>query len=141
LNASIKITLLLLYIRFSDDAVAYFFALGQQVSTALFFYLHSNLQLVSFKKSGAAQELTRPYHDTTSEAESKEKHSVWDPVPELTITSPYVHSRIDSNTFTMGNPVPESTCRPKHYARESTLSPPVRDFGFGLSSLGSVPDT
>jgi hypothetical protein len=39
-----------------------------------------------------------------SEAESKEKHGVWDPMPELTITSPYVHSRVDSNTFTMGNP-------------------------------------
>ncbi len=44
-----------------------------------------------------------------SEAESQEKHGVWDPMPELTITSPYVHSRVDSNTFTMGNPIPEST--------------------------------
>ncbi len=43
-----------------------------------------------------------------------------DSMPELTITSPYVHSRVDSNTITMGNPLPEST-----------LSP-VRDFGFGL---------
>jgi hypothetical protein len=41
--------------------------------------------------------------------EFKEKHGVWDPMPELTITSPYVHSRVDSNTFTMGNPMPEST--------------------------------
>jgi hypothetical protein len=30
-------------------------------------------------------------------------------VPELTVTSAYVHSRVDSNTFTMGKPVPEST--------------------------------
>jgi hypothetical protein len=44
-----------------------------------------------------------------SEAESKEKHGVWDPLPELTITSPYVHSRVDSNTFTMGNPMSKST--------------------------------
>jgi hypothetical protein len=29
----------------------------------------------------------------TSEAESKENHGVWDPMPELAITSPYVHSR------------------------------------------------
>jgi hypothetical protein len=53
------------------------------------------------------------------EAESKEKHGVWDPMPELIITSPYVHSRVFSNTFTMGigqpyarvdlNPMPEST--------------------------------
>jgi hypothetical protein len=42
-------------------------------------------------------------HNT--KAESQEKHGVWDPMPELTITSPYVHSRVDSNTFTMGNPM------------------------------------
>ncbi len=47
-----------------------------------------------------------------SEAESKEKHGAWDPMPELTITSPYVYSRVDSNTFTMGNPMPESTLSP-----------------------------
>ncbi len=47
-----------------------------------------------------------------TEAEFKEKHGVWDPVPELTITLPYVHS--DSNTFIMGmgNPMPESTLSP-----------------------------
>ncbi len=61
------------------------------------------------------------------EAESKQKHGVWD-MPELTIISPYVLSRVDSNTFTNGQP----------YARvdlnlcESRLHPPVRDFGFGL---------
>ncbi len=32
-----------------------------------------------------------------------------DPMPELTITSPYVHSRVDSSTNTTGNPMPEST--------------------------------
>ncbi len=32
----------------------------------------------------------------------------WDPLLELTITSPYVHSRVDSNTFTLGNSMPES---------------------------------
>jgi hypothetical protein len=42
-------------------------------------------------------------------------------MPELTITSPYVHSRIDSNTFTMGNPMP---CRVDlNPMPESTLSP------------------
>ncbi len=44
--------------------------------------------------------------------ESKEKHSVCDPMPELIITSSYVHSRADSNTFTMGNPLPGSTLSP-----------------------------
>ena len=34
-----------------------------------------------------------------SEAESKEKHGVLDPMPELTKTSPYVRSRVDYNTF------------------------------------------
>jgi hypothetical protein len=47
-----------------------------------------------------------------SEAEPKEKHGVWDPMPELTITSPYVHSRVDSSTYTMVNPMPESTLSP-----------------------------
>jgi hypothetical protein len=47
-----------------------------------------------------------------AEAESKEKHGVWDPMLELTITSPYVCSRVDSNTFTMGNPMPDSTLSP-----------------------------
>ncbi len=44
--------------------------------------------------------------ELNSEAESKEKHGVWDPMQELTITSPYVYSRVDSNTFTIGNPMP-----------------------------------
>ncbi len=39
-----------------------------------------------------------------AEAESKEKHGVWDPMPELTTSSPYV----DSNTYTC-NPMPDST--------------------------------
>jgi hypothetical protein len=29
--------------------------------------------------------------------------------PYAGVDSPYVHSRVDSNTFTMGNPIPEST--------------------------------
>jgi hypothetical protein len=53
---------------------------------------------------GTAQTRISPYKYCT-EAESKEKHGVWDPMPELTITSPYVYS----NTFTMNNPMPEST--------------------------------
>jgi hypothetical protein len=38
-------------------------------------------------------------------------------MPVLTITSPYVHARVNSNTFTMGNPM-QSRPMP-----ESTLSP------------------
>ncbi len=47
------------------------------------------------------------------------------------ITSPYVPSRVavDSNTITMGNPMPESTLT--LYARVDFI--PQRDFGFGLS--------
>jgi hypothetical protein len=47
-------------------------------------------------------------HNFRTEAESKEKHGVWDPMPELTITSPYV----EYSTFIMGNPMPESTLSP-----------------------------
>jgi hypothetical protein len=63
-----------------------------------------------------------------TEAESKDKHGVQDPMLELTITSPNVHSRVDCNTFTMGNPLPESTLT----LRQSRLYPLVTDFGFGL---------
>ncbi len=68
------------------------------------------------------------------EAESKEKHGVWDPMPELTITSFYVHSRVDSNTFTMSNPMPESTLT----LWQSRLHPRVRDFGFGLKWIVGI---
>jgi hypothetical protein len=53
------------------------------------------------------------YLPNTNLSESKEKHGVWDPMPEFTLTSPYVDSRVDSNTFTMGDPLPESTLSPK----------------------------
>jgi hypothetical protein len=50
-------------------------------------------------------------------AESKEKHGVLDPImPELTITSPNVHSRVDSDTFTIGKPMLESTLSPPPHA-------------------------
>ncbi len=39
---------------------------------------------------------------------ASEKHGVWDPMPELTLTSPFVHS----NTFTLGNHMPESNVSP-----------------------------
>ncbi len=51
-------------------------------------------------------QLKRTHPSEKSEAESKEKHCVWDPMPELTITSPYVQSRVNSNTFTISNPMP-----------------------------------
>ncbi len=47
--------------------------------------------------------------DTNSETVFKEKHSVMDPMPELTITSSYVDSRVHSKTCITGNPLPEST--------------------------------
>ncbi len=40
------------------------------------------------------------------------KHGVWDLTSELTITSPYVHYKVESNTFPMGNPTLESTLIP-----------------------------
>jgi hypothetical protein len=60
-----------------------------------------------------------------TEAESKEKYSVWDPMPELSIISPYVDARVDSDTFNMGNPMPESTLT----LCQSRLHPPVRGLG------------
>jgi hypothetical protein len=55
---------------------------------------------------------------TNPEAESKEKHGEWDLLPELIITTPYVHSRVNSTTFGQPNarvdlnPMPESTIYP-----------------------------
>ncbi len=63
-----------------------------------------------------------------TEAEFKEKHG------ELTITSQYVDSRVDSNTCTMGNPMPESTLT----LCQSRLNSAVRDLGFGSGSSSSV---
>jgi hypothetical protein len=55
-------------------------------------------------------------------------------MPELTITSPYVHSRVDSDAFTMdiGNPMPESTLT----LCQSRLYPPVMDFGWMAQAGG-----
>ncbi len=76
----------------------------------------------------AAVEIHVQAAQSASEAESKEKHGVWDPMPEMTITSPYVQSRVDSKTFTIGNPMPKSTLT----LCQSRLYPPVRDFRFSL---------
>jgi hypothetical protein len=54
------------------------------------------------------------------------KRNIVDPMPELTIISPYVDSRVDSNTFTMGmqpcarvdlDPMPQSTLSLGHCIR------------------------
>ncbi len=55
-----------------------------------------------------------------TEAKSKEKHGIWDPMPEWPIISPYDHSRVDSSRFTIGDPMP---CRVDlNPMPESTLS-------------------
>jgi hypothetical protein len=51
-------------------------------------------------------------------------------MPELILTSPYVDSRVDYNTCTMSNPMPESTLT----LCQSRLYIPVRDLVFGLCS-------
>jgi|688.fasta_scaffold578138_1 hypothetical protein len=59
------------------------------------------------------QQLVAAIPARESEAESKEKHGeCGDTLPELTITSPYVHFIVDSNTFTMGNPMSKSALFP-----------------------------
>jgi len=62
---------------------------------------------------------------------------------ELTISPPYVNSRVDSKHIYLGppyasvdlNPMPESTLN----LCQSRLYPPVRDFGFGLSVRYTLP--
>jgi hypothetical protein len=71
---------------------------------------------------------TRYKYTQVYPSKSKEKPGVLDRMPELTITSTYVHSKVDPNTFTMGNPIPGSTLTPC----QSRLYPIVRDFGFVL---------
>ncbi len=54
--------------------------------------------------------------------------------PELNVTSPYVRSRVDSNTFTMGNSMPESTLT----LCQSWLYPPVRSGTLDVASVGML---
>jgi hypothetical protein len=54
------------------------------------------------------------------EAEYKKNTVYGALMPELNITSPYVHSRVDSKTFTMSNPHARVDLNPMP---ESTLSP------------------
>jgi len=61
----------------------------------------------------------------------KEKHGVWNPMPELTITSPHIDFKVDFITFTMGDPMPESTLN----LCQRRLYPPVRDYEFSLCTL------
>jgi hypothetical protein len=51
----------------------------------------------------------------------KKNMVVWDPMPELTITSPYVYSRVDSNTFALDNHMPESTLPAQIWERKHTV--------------------
>ena len=58
-----------------------------------------------------------------------DKHSVWDFMPEMAITSLYVDSRVDSNSagdWCTGNPMPESTLS----LCQSRLNPTVRNLEF-----------
>ncbi len=67
---------------------------------------------------------------------NSKKNMVYWTLSELTIiTSPYVHFKVDSNTFTMGHPLPESTLT----LCQSRLHPPSqRLFGFGLRGKGQL---
>ncbi len=63
---------------------------------------------------------------------------VWGPMPELTITSPYVHPRVDSNTCFHEHPYARADLNPM---LESTLSPSQRFWIWPLDStlkLGRV---
>jgi hypothetical protein len=56
-------------------------------------------------------------------------------MPELTVTSPKVHSRVDPNSFTMGKPMPESTLPPRHglFASADSFKIFIEDVSFTLS--------
>jgi hypothetical protein len=75
----------------------------------------------------AATFSARPLLHLQPEAESLEKHGVWDPMLEFEYNLTLCPVRVDSNTFSMGNSMPESTLT----LYQSRLYPPVRDFGFG----------
>jgi hypothetical protein len=69
-----------------------------------------------------------PYNVGKAEAESKEKHCVWESGPYARVDFNLTLcplQRVDSNTFTMGNPMPEATLT----LCQSRLYPPVRDLG------------
>jgi hypothetical protein len=72
-------------------------------------------------------------------AESKEKHGVWDPIPELTITSPCVHSRVESNIFTMG--IGQPYARVDFIPQSGSLDLPsgIDSQPGGFDSLDSIP--
>ncbi len=55
-------------------------------------------QLVEEKSNNYNYDILWAMGDSLPEAESKEKHGVWNPLPKLTITSPYVHSRVSTPT-------------------------------------------
>ncbi len=67
------------------------------------------------------------YFTAPNKMTSEFLRSCMGPCFEVDLTSPYV----DSNTFTMGNLMPESTLT----LCQSRLYSPVRDFGFGLRAL------
>ncbi len=64
----------------------------------------------------------------SSEFRGQIQRKAWCMVPcsgvDFNLTLPYVHSRVDSKTFIMDNPMPESTST----LCQSRLYPPVRDW-------------
>jgi hypothetical protein len=82
--------------------------------------------------SGRSTQPMRAYTFQRTEAESKD-NMVYGTLrrTELTITSPCVFSRVYSNTFTMVNPMPESTLT----LWQRRLYTPDRHFGFGFSTV------
>ncbi len=67
---------------------------------------HCLMTLQKYRVESVFDFTGRPVFERPSEAEFKEKHGVRDPLPELTITSPYVNSRVELN------PMTESTLSP-----------------------------
>jgi hypothetical protein len=55
------------------------------------------------RKSARAVRGERALDLTSREDEAKEKHGVLDPMPELSITSPCVHYRVEPNTMDLAS--------------------------------------
>ncbi len=85
--------------------------------------------LWTLRKNWLLPALTLFLQLTKAEAESKEKHGAWGPIPELTTTSPFsTQESTPTHLPWVGHSMPESTLT---HMPQSTLYP-VRDLGFGF---------
>ncbi len=112
-----------IWTRTSKDIGWFLFSYIQKFGGLMLFFLNEHLLLLSFVLNIYRLIIPLPVPNPTENVVY-----AWDPMPVSTITSPYVHSRVDSNTFTMGNAMPQSTLTQCY----SQFYPPVRDLNMDL---------